>query len=151
MKDEILILYSILDALDNYTTISNEVLTSMWNLTSIVPTTGGSNTTADVARVRFAFVANGSLILFASLLFIIAYFRCRYHRARSAAISLNGQASGVAVTKMGADDVAVDQLSANPLKEPPATADNPDSEKATTESPATQQLLRDQYVKSCLY
>jgi len=57
----------------------------------------------------------------------------------------------VGMTKMSANDIAVDQSSADPLKGPLTSANYPDGENATVEAPVAQSLSGDKYVVCCDY
>ena len=65
--------------------ISGESVTSTnWNLSTAAMAMDMNAADADIARVRYAYVLIGALVLVACLLFVVAYFRGRSRRVCSA-------------------------------------------------------------------
>lgn len=100
----------------------------------------------DVSNVRFAYVALGSMILTAGVLFIVAYIRGRY-RLRSSATSDDSRESAVDVKETALDEHDEESVT-DPLKGPTTSAGNSEEQRATIVGSS---FLRDRYFIAILH
>ena len=114
---------------ESFTPPLDESVTSLnWNLTTVTTGFDSGSQIVDVARVRFAYVTIGSIILVASLLFTVAFCRDCFRRNKNAKKRVRGPPVDVAVVKLV--DINSNDRPNGPLKLESRLAKNRDNKPA---------------------